>query len=244
MRPLIAFVTGMSLIAAGCTETTTSGGTTSTKPRTAATASFSAKKTDAERRLEAEVKSLDQITKDIVTRNTIEGAIAGAAAGCALGILLGGNSRDCARGAVAGGVAGGIAGNQIGRQAAAMNVELVQRDKVLAELTGVSQRLNSVEANLRSVLRSQDAEIASLRRQVAANQISKSSYDARVSAINANRRAVDAGLAKAENNMVSTQQEIRVAQQKGQSNLTPVANATASTKNRLARNRGLIKLVQ
>lgn len=221
-----------------------SGGTTASQPRPAATARLSAQKTEAERKLEAEVKSLDQITRDIVTRNTIEGALAGAAAGCALGILLGGNSRDCARGAVAGGVAGGVAGNQIGQQAAAKNVALVQRDQVLAQLTGISQRLNSVEVNLQAVLRAQDAEIASLRRQVAANQITQSSLNARLSSINSNRSIVDAGLAKAETNMVATQDEIRVAQTQGQGDLGPVADATASTRTRLARNRSLIQLVQ
>lgn len=245
MRHLVIFVAGLSMITAGCTETTTSGGATASTPRPAAvSSSVSGKKTAAERQLEAEVKSLNKVTQDIIVRNTIEGALVGAAAGCALGVLFGDSSRDCARGAVAGGVVGGVAGNNVGRQAAAKNVELVKRDQVLANLTGVSQRLNSVEANLRSVLRSQDAELGSLRRQLQGQQISRSSYDARVAAINSNRRAVDSGLATAERNMVKTQNEIRVAQQRGQGGLTPVANATASTKDRLARDRQLIRLVQ
>ncbi len=245
MRYTLILLAGISMLSVGCTETTMTGGSTTAAPRLAATStSVSGKKTAAERDLEKEVKSLDRVTKDIIARNTIEGALVGAAVGCGLGILIGDSSKDCARGALAGGVGGAIAGNQVGRQAAAKNVELVKRDQILADLTGVSQRLNGVEANLRSVLRSQDAELASLRRQVAANQISQSSYNARVSAINSNRSAVDRGLAKAEANMVNSQKEIRVAQQKGQQGLAPVTDATVSTKNRLARNRRLIKLVK
>ena len=240
MRVLSIFLTGLAL--AGCTGTTGGDGASSSSGGAVATA-VSAQKTDAERKLEAEAKSLNQQTTDIIVRNTVEGAVVGALAGCGIALLMGGDGNDCARGAVVGGVAGGVTGNQVGRAAAAKNVELVKRDQVLANLRGVSTRLNSVESNLRSVVRAQNAEIASLNRQLAAGQVTKSSYNARVNAINSNRRTVDSALAASERNIVKTRNELRSARQQGQQGLGPVDSAAASTQDRLARNRKLLAII-
>lgn len=240
MRVLSVFLMGLAL--AGCTGTTGGDGASSSSGAAVAS-SVSAKKTDAERKLEAEAKSLNQVTNDIIVRNTVEGAVVGALAGCGIALLMGGDGNDCARGAVVGGVAGGVTGNQVGRAAAAKNVELVKRDQVLANLRGVSTRLNSVESNLRSVVRAQNAEIASLNRQLAAGQVTKSSYNARVNAINSNRRTVDSALAASERNIVKTRNELRSARQQGQQGLGPVDSAAASTQDRLARNRKLLAII-
>jgi hypothetical protein len=232
----------MGLALAGCTGTTGGDGASSSSGAAVAS-SVSAKKTDAERKLEAEAKSLNQVTNDIIVRNTVEGAVVGALAGCGIALLMGGDGNDCARGAVVGGVAGGVTGNQVGRAAAAKNVELVKRDQVLANLRGVSTRLNSVESNLRSVVRAQNAEIASLNRQLAAGQVTKSSYNARVNAINSNRRTVESALAASERNIVKTRNELRSARQQGQQGLGPVDSAAASTQDRLARNRKLLAII-
>jgi uncharacterized protein YukE len=226
-----------------CTATTGANGTTTTRPA-AGLSLGSSQKTDAERKLEADAKSLRQVTSNIIVRNTVQGALVGAAAGCGIAMLLGGNGSDCARGAVAGGVVGGVAGNQVGRAAAAKNVELVKRDQVLANLQGVSTRLNGVEKNLQAVVRSQNSEIASLNRQLRGGQISQSAYNSRVSAINSNRTNVSRALADSENDIVKSRNEIRAAQQKGQRNLGAVDNAAASTQQRLARNRKLLTIVQ
>jgi uncharacterized protein YcfJ len=239
---LVLIVVGLAL--AGCTETTSgSSSSASTKPSSSVALSSSSQKTAAEKKLEAEAKSLNQVTNNIIVRNTVEGAVVGALAGCGIALLLGGDGDDCASGAVVGGLAGGVAGNQVGRAAAAKNVELVKRDQILANLRGVSTRLNSVEANLRSVVKAQNAEITSLNRQLAAGQISKSSYNARVNSINSNRRAVDSALASSERNIVKTRNEIKSAQRQGQQGLGSVDSAAASTQDRLARNRKLLALV-
>ncbi|HKL05557.1 MAG TPA: hypothetical protein VJ929_07080 [Roseovarius sp.] len=223
------------MLLAGCMEQTGGVG---------AALSGSGAKTKEERQLEAEARSLNQVTKNIIVKNTVEGAVIGAAAGCGIALLLGGDGGDCAKGAAAGGVIGGVGGNAVGRQAAQKKVELVQRDKVLANLRGVSQRLNGVETRLNRVLNSQNAELRSLRRQVNAQQVSKSEYDARVRAINSNRQTVKNELQKSENNIVKTRNEIRVAQQKGQSGLVSLDKAAASNQSRLARNRQKLRLIQ
>ncbi|SDE42524.1 hypothetical protein PUH89_07360 [Rhodobacter capsulatus] len=205
-------------------------------------ASVSAQKTPAERQLEADAKSLNQVTSNIIVRNTLEGAAVGALAGCGLVLLMGGDGDDCARGAALGAVAGGVAGNQVGQAAAAKKTELVKRDQVLANLKGVSAKLNGVETSLRAVLRSQNSEIASLKRQLANKQISDASYRARLNAINANRRTVDAALATSERNMSTTRNELQAASKGGQKNLATLSSAAASTQARLARNRKLLAI--
>lgn len=235
-------VLALSLSLAGCVETAgpSAGNAGNTVGRATA---VSTQKTAAEVRLEKEARSLNQQTTSIIVRNTVEGAIVGAAIGCGLGLLIGGGGEDCARGAVAGGVLGGVAGNQVGQQAAQKNAQLVNRDKVLANLSGVSTKLNSVETNLRSVVASQNAEIASLNRQLSGGQISKSAYNSRIKSINANRQAVSASLASTEKNIVKARGEIRTASSKGQKGLSDVDKAAVSTQNRLARNRKLLTIV-
>ncbi len=211
-----------------------------------ASMSSSGKKTSQELQLEAEARSLNKQTQNIIVRNTIEGALVGAGVGCAIGAVFGGGDnkgRSCAQGAVAGGVLGAVGGNAVGRKAAQKNVQLIQRDKVLANLTNVSRQLNRVEGSLRSVLASQNAEIRSLRRQLANKQVTKASYDARVSAINSNRRTVSNELKKGEANIDKTRQEIRVAQSNGQRSLGSIDLAAASNKQRLQRTRSQIALI-
>lgn len=204
----------------------------------------SGKKTAAERQLEAEARSLNKITSDIIVKNTVQGVLVGAAVGCGLAVVLGGDGEDCAKGAAVGGVVGGVGGNAVGRKAAQKKAELIQRDRVLANLRGVSKRLNSVEGRLNSVLRSQDAELRSLRRQLQADQVSQSTYKSRVNAINSNRKTVRNELLKSENNVKKTRTELRAAQKKGQRNLVSVDKAAASNQSRLARTRSKIKLIQ
>ncbi len=229
----ISLVASISMLLTACTD----------EAIQSATSSSVAGKTQQEKQLEKQVKSLDQVSKDIIVNNTVQGALAGAVALCGVALLLGGDGGDCATAAAAGAVVGGIGGNQVGRQAAAKNVEIVNSKQVLANLSNVSKQLNSVEANLRSVLRSQDAELKSLRRQVDGGQLSESAYNKRVKAIKSNRQVVSNELARSEKNMDGTITELRAASQKGQPGLGGATNAAVSNKNRLARTRASIKLL-
>lgn len=232
------FILGLGIIAmlglAACTEESM---------QIASMGASSAQKTEAEKQLEAEARSLNQVSRNIVVKNTVEGAVIGAAAGCGFALLLGGNAEDCAKGAVAGGVVGGVAGNAVGKQAAAKNEEIVKTAEVVKNLTQVSQRLNTVEANLRSVVKSQDAEIRSLRRQLDADQISESAYKSRVRAINSNRTVVINQLQISEKNMQTASQELSSAAKQGQTGLSQVQRAAASNQQRLAKTRASIQLI-
>ena len=209
-----------------------------------ASAEALAGKTDVEKKLEAEARSLNQISGDIIAKNTIEGVALGAVAGCGIGFLTGGDGKDCARGAVVGGAVGGVTGNVIGRQAAAKNEEIVKGAEIVKNLSNVSTRLNSVERNLRMVLSSQNAELRSLRRQMEAKQVSQSAYNSRVRAINSNRTNVRNALIAAEKNVVEARADIADARKQGQDGLGQVDEAAVSTKTRLARTRSSISLIE
>ncbi|ABN78940.1 hypothetical protein [Cereibacter sphaeroides] len=235
---LTAAFVGMFALAGGCT-TETVGHSTKSAP-----SGFSASnKTPKEISLEKQVKSLNQQSRDILVRNTVEGAMAGAVVGCGIALILGGDGDDCVQTAAAGALVGGVGGNAVGRQAAQKNRDLVKRDQVLAKLKGINASLGSVQTNLRDVLRSQNAEIASLQRQVGANQITQSAYDKRVRAINSNRTAVVKGLQTAETNVSKERMELVSLEKQGGQSLSTLRSAASSTEKRLASLRSTVSLI-
>lgn len=234
---LNAVAVSVALLTTACTEAGMSGSTGSS-----ATTTVSGKNA-AEIALEKEVKSLRQQTQDIIVRNTVQGAIAGAAAGCLLMVAMGGDGDDCAKGAVIGGVAGGVGGNAVGRKAAEKNAELVKQDQILANLKGINQRLGSVNTRLSAVLAAQNTEIASLKRQLDGEQISKSAYDSRIKAINANRSAVIQGLEAAEGDVSKSRAELVSIGKEGGTSYPALQTAAQSTESRLASLRSTVKLI-
>ncbi|WP_299845589.1 hypothetical protein [uncultured Roseovarius sp.] len=231
-----------SLVLTGCNETTLGGSPfgTSSSSQSGSVKSIAAGKTREEIALEREVANLDKVTRNIVIKNVLQGAAAGAALGCAIAAIGGGK---CGRGALYGAGAGAVAGGVVGQKAATAKRELVQADQTIARLKGVNQRLNGIEKNLRSVVRRQNSEIASLRRQLAAGQVSKSSVDARISAINNNRKTISSGLQKSEKNMANEKAKLVSAEKQNGQKLTNTKRAVDSTSNRLKSLRGTVKLV-
>ena len=230
-------VVSVAMFVAACTETTMTG--SAGAPVSTAVSGKNA----AEVALEKEVASLRQQTQDIVVRNTVQGAMVGAAAGCALALLMGGDGDDCARGAVVGGVAGGVGGNAVGQQAAAKNAELVNADKVLANLKGINGRLGAVSDRLSSVLAAQKTEIASLKRQLEGQQISQSAYDSRIRAINSNRSAVIKGLQAAEGDVSKSRVELVSIGKEGGTSYPALQTAAQSTEKRLRSLRGAVSMI-
>lgn len=235
--PILAATVALALVTSGCTDTT--GGTSA---GAVSSVSVSGKNAN-EVALEREVMSLQQQTKNIIVRNTVEGAVMGALAGCALAVMMGGDERDCARGAAVGGIAGGVGGNAVGRAAAEKNEELVKQDAILANLKGINSKLGSVQSRLSAVLAAQKAEIASLKRQLDAKQISKSSYDARIRSINSNRTAVANGLQAAEAGVARSRTDLAAVEKEGGRPMPALQTAAKSTESRLKSLRGSIDLV-
>jgi hypothetical protein len=229
---LIMAVSVMSFALAGCEEVSqaTSGSGVAVKG-----------KTQQEIALEAKVKSLNQQSRNIVARNTIEGALVGAAAGCVLAELTG---RKCAQGALIGGVAGGVGGNIAGQKAAAANKKLVNQREIIANLSGMNKELNSIEGNLKRVVASQNAEIKSLRRQLSNKQVSQAQYSNRVRAINSNRSVISSSLLQTEKNVAASTQKLVSLEAQSGTKLTTEKRATTGTKNRVARLRSSVSLAK
>jgi hypothetical protein len=198
-------------------------------------------KTSAELSLEKQAKSLTEISRDIVVRNTIEGAVVGAVGGCLIAELTGGS---CAQGALIGGIAGGVGGNAVGKKAANVNKELVNQRQVIANLSGINKKLAGVQSSLRRVVAAQNTEIGSLKRQLNNQQISKSQYSSRVRAINSNRRNVSASLQRTEQNVAKSRKTLVSLEKQGGKSLSSSKKAAASTQNRLANLRKSVSLVQ
>ena len=226
---IVSAIIALSMTSAACTDDTRGSSVFSL------TSSVSVSgKNAAEISLEKEVKSLSQQTKDIIIRNTIDGAVVGAAAGCFMVLLMGGDEKDCAQMAVAGAVVGGAAGNSVGKAAAQKNTELVKKNKILDNLKGINSRLGSIQTKLSTVLASQNSEIVSLKRQLDAKQISSSSYNSRLRSIKENRAVVANSLQAAENDVAKSRVEL-VGMEKTSGTAYPtLKSAASSTESRLS----------
>jgi uncharacterized protein YcfJ len=228
-----------ALMLSGCQEGAMSGSTAINASAPASSSIVSRGKNKQEIALERQVQDLNQVTRNIIVSNTIQGAVAGAVAGCILAELT---NRRCVEGAVAGGILGGVAGNQIGQKAAKANQDLVKADETLAKLRGVQKKLGAVEVNLRQVLKSQNSEIASLRRQVSAGQVSKSAASGRIAAINSNRSAVISGLQKSEQNVAKERVELVSLEKRSGQKLGSTKKAVSSTEARIKNLRSTVRL--
>ena len=231
----------MALSLAGCDEAAMQASSPTSGPAKAASAKIATGKTAQELSLEKAVKSLNEQSRDIIVRNTVEGAVVGALAGCAIAELTG---RKCAQGALIGGVAGGVGGNAVGKKAANANRELVNQGAIVANLSGLNKSLNSVEGNLRRVVASQNAEISSLRRQLNNQQVSKAQYSSRVRAINSNRASISSSLQLTEQNVAKSSQQLVNFEKQGGKKLTSSRKAAASTQGRVAALRKSVSLAK
>ncbi|MGX9354602.1 hypothetical protein ACS3SW_05420 [Roseobacteraceae bacterium S113] len=147
-------------------------------------------KTAAEQRLEAQARSLEALTDDVIKAATWKGAGVGALAGCSLAVLSASNASQCVGGALLGGAVGAAIGNQKGKAQVAEQLTLVSRDDVAQSLSRASARMGSVRAGLRDVLAAQDAEAAMLKRDLASGAVSQETYDARLASMGETRRIV------------------------------------------------------
>jgi outer membrane lipoprotein SlyB len=225
----------MGLMLSGCTDTVMQAGAGG------GISSVSKGKTSQELALEKQVKSLNQQSRDIIVRNTVEGAVVGALAGCFLAEISG---DKCAKGALLGGAAGGVGGNVVGQKAAKANRDLVNQRAIIANLTGLNQKLNSVEGNLRRVVAAQNAEIRSLQRQLKSEQVSKAQYSSRVRAINSNRATLSSSLQRTEQNVAKSSKQLVKFEQQGGKKLTSSRRAAASTQSRVAKLRKSVSLAK
>lgn len=238
--PAIALLCGATVLA-GCDEAAVANLTNNLTSGVSGGASQATSgKTSEELQLEREVSDLNRVTRNIVFSNTAQGIVLGTAAGCIAAEVADDN---CVRGGVIGGVIGGIFGNQVGREAAQAKRDIVSSEEVVQRLQGVNQQLNGIETDLQAVVRKQNSEIASLRRQLDAGQVSQSSVDARIAAINSNRQTISTSLAESEQNVVNERAKLVTAERESGQSLTNSKRAADSTRSRLQSLRGQVRQV-
>jgi len=230
------------LVLAGCQEVSapTQSGASATPAAATQSATVTRGKTREEVELERKVRNLDTISRNIVVSNTIQGAVVGAAVGC---IFQEARGQDCKDGLVAGGLLGALGGAAVGNAAAQANRDIVKAEETLAKVKGVQKELGVIEADLRAIVRRQNSEIASLRRQVSAGQVSKSAVDARLAAINNNRAAISNGLLKANQNLATEREELVTLAAQGGQNVSGTRNAVDSTQRRIRSLRNTVQLI-
>lgn len=180
-------------------------------------------KTQEEVALERQARSFSSESRNIVTRNIVSGAAVGAVAGCALSHIFGGS---CGEGALAGAVVGGVGGAAAGQAQARANETQRAQGEIIANLRQSGQELRALEANLRRVAASQNAEVRQLNADVQANRITQAERDSRVRAINANRQAVAGSLAQGEENLTKTVANIEQFEQSNSTRMSSAKNTT------------------
>lgn len=153
-----------------------------------------------------QANALRDMTATLKRRAAIKWAALGAAAGCGLSVVAGAGKSTCLRAAVAGGAIGGAAGLAKAEQQARQRMELVSLSRTLPSIRSAGSTSEGLKNSTDAVLSLQDAELAELRRAVAAGSMTPKEYDARLSQV----RALRAELAEA---LTLSAQQVRDARE-------------------------------
>lgn len=214
----------IALSLAGCMKTNEP--MFSTKGASAAQVSASA--SASETQMAQQTKALNQMTRDIIRKSTINGAAIGAIAGCGLIVLSASNAKNCVAGALAGGAVGAIAGNGNGKKQAAKRVELVNPSALVRSIGKADDRMEAVSRDLPGMLAAQDAELVTLNRQMSAGQITEAQFAHRFEVIKANREQLAEVLSLSAAQANEAHKNLQNAQAEGQTGLDWHLSATKS----------------
>jgi hypothetical protein len=175
--------------------------------------------TDQEMALADQAQALARLTRDMVRRSTTNGVALGAVTGCGLALISASAKAKCMQGAVAGGLIGGVAGYAHGQAQVQKRVELVDASKLLASVRSTKDQLEVVKGGVASVIARQDAELAQMKAQLAAGQISQAQYNARIDAISASRAELAAALTQSATQAGQANAALKDAVRQGQTGL-------------------------
>lgn len=207
---LIAFVTTIG----GCGQLDiVSRGNAALDPTTTVSASAS------EQRLTEQAIALDQMTRDLKRKATLQGAAIGAAAGCGLAVVSASSGGQCVAGALAGGAVGAVAGHAAGQKAVEKRVELVSLSRVTPVLAEAKNQMALVNQGLPEMLAAQSAETERLDGQLRSGDITQAQYDARLGKMQAARAELAEVLTLSASQVRAARQALEDAGQKGQTGL-------------------------
>lgn len=169
--------------------------------------------------ISAQADSLNRMADELVRKSTGQGALIGASLGCGLGLISAKSAQNCVVSAVAGGVAGAVAGHHSGKQKVAARVAQISKQELSNTLLTADKQLGEINQSLPQVLAAQDAELARLKQQKAANTLSPEDYNARVGAIRDTRAALADALMESADKARASADNLGTAAAQGQTGL-------------------------
>lgn len=169
--------------------------------------------------LEAQAQALTESSDRLVRSSTINGALIGAAIGCGLTVLSASNAKNCVAGAALGGAGGAAVGHVVGKQKVQRRVELVSPSAVVRNLRSANDKLDSIYADLPTVLGAQDVRLNALSMALAKGEITQAAHDREVNVIRAERADLAQALMMSERDARAAARNLQEAATQGQSGL-------------------------
>lgn len=180
----------------------------------------------SETQMQQQTAALNNMTRDIIRKSTINGAAIGAVAGCGLILLSPGNAKNCMTGALAGGVVGAAVGAAKGKKQAAKRVELVSPSALVRSIGKADDRMDVVSRDLPQLLAQQDTELAQLNSKMKSGKITEAQYAQRFEVIKANREQLAEALSLSAAQANEAHRNLQSAQSQGQTGLDWHLSAT------------------
>ncbi len=169
--------------------------------------------------IEAQAASLNSMSNQLVKQSTVRGAKLGAAVGCGLALVSAKNAQKCLTGAIVGGGTGAAAGYVSGKRMVAQRVSRVPTGDLYNTLNETTRKMTEIKGSLPKILAAQDAELAMLKRQRAANALSPEDYAVRVGHIRDARTKLAQALTNSAENAHLSADKLGKASVKGQPEL-------------------------
>ena len=169
--------------------------------------------------LEAQAVALTESSDRLVRSSTVNGALIGAAIGCGLTVLSASNAKNCVAGAALGGAGGAAIGHAVGKQKVQRRVELVSPSAVVRNLRSANKKLDTIYADLPSVLAAQDVRLNALTMALAKGEISQAEHDRGVTEVKEERAQLAEALLLSERDARAAAMNLQEAAAQGQHGL-------------------------
>lgn len=171
--------------------------------------------------------TLDRMMADIVRNSTAKGAMIGAAVGCGVALVASSNAASCVTRAAAGGLVGAVAGNKAGNRDGVRRVEIVSVNALSRNIRRTNDQMDDIHISLRDTLARQEIELADLRNQRDAGQVSAAAYNAHVATIKRDRAELAHALTLSFKQAKAATAHLQEAAAKGQTGLEWHMSATS-----------------
>lgn len=166
-----------------------------------------------------QIAALNQASKQLVQKSTVQGAMIGAAVGCGLTVLSASNARNCLAGAVVGGAGGAVIGNRVGTRNVARRVELVSTNDVVRNLEFATNQFENIQTDLPRYIAAQEAELNTLTMQLVRKEIDQAEHDRAVLRIARERSDLAEALTLSARDVRQASRNLSTAAARGQTGL-------------------------